>query len=312
MKLYPKLLYIAFLTPTSVRADNDITPLVWGDTTQAEPGQFPYYVQVFGKFTCGGSLVAKDVVATAAHCLGKKPNKKLIGKGKQMWVLVGALKYGKKTNNAKWHTVVDIAVHPKTSKWTLGNTNYDYFDYDYALLKINKPYNMKDSPVQFRLNMDANFPMIGDDLTLSGLGAGNFPNDPDFEPDGDNDDGGNVDYLHYATALYKYTNKDCNRKKKNGIKMWNGAITSRQMCWSERCWKELEVCPGAGDSGGPLVKIEGNIHTQVGLVSYGSNSGKKPDVLARVSKFCAFTKKWVCRKWKSMSPSEYLCASPCQ
>merc|ERR1711862_250518 len=193
------------------------------------------------------------------------------------------------------------------SKWTLRNDGYDYFDYDYVLLKLDKPYTIN-STVQLRLNFDSNLPAIGDNLTLCGMGQGNFPNHKD--KDGKKNKK-SVDYLHFAIEQYQYTNTDCNLKSKNGVKMWNGAVTARQLCWPERCLKKMEICAGLGDSGGPLVKIEGNIHVQVGVVSYGSENGEKPDIFARVSKFCDFTKKWVCDKWKSASSPKYICDSAC-
>ena len=77
--------------------------------------------------------------------------------------------------------------------------------------------------------------------------------------------------------------------------MWTGAVTPQQMCW-ERCWEEYEICPGKGNSGGPLVIIDKvtTIYTQVGVVSFGSNSGKNTDIFARVSLFCSSTKKILC------------------
>merc|ERR1712154_83979 len=95
------------------------------------------------------------------------------------------------------------------------------------------------------------------------------------------------DVLHYATTPYMYTNDVCNTNGKvDGVLMWGKKhVTDRQMCWS-RCWEDMEVCPGSGDSGRPLVIINDDVHTQVGVVSYGTASGKKPDVLTRVSIFC--------------------------
>lgn len=282
---------------------------IWGDTQPAEEGQFPYYVQVFGESSCGGSLIAPDVIMTAAHCLGKKPRKNLIGGNKKFWVLVGALYDDEEIGDAEWRKVKSIALHPKTSQKTLNGNGGDDFDYDIALLKVDKPYDVKNSPITFRFNMDNDLPSKGEDLTLCGMGRGNFPNDAGFN--GTDDEGGYMDYLHFGIAPYKYTNKSCNRKRKNGVTMWNGAVTKRQLCWSETCLDKWGICPGKGDSGGPLVKIVGNVHTQVGIVSYGTDKGERPDIFVRTSSLCSWVKRKVCSKWKSMQQSEYLCSNSC-
>ena len=48
---------------------------------------------------------------------------------------------------------LDIAIHPKTKKCTLQSIDCDDFDYDYALLKLDRPYDMsKYTNIQLRLN----------------------------------------------------------------------------------------------------------------------------------------------------------------
>lgn len=35
---------------------------------EAVPGQFPYFVDLTGVLRCGGSMIWKDIILTAAHC----------------------------------------------------------------------------------------------------------------------------------------------------------------------------------------------------------------------------------------------------
>lgn len=49
--------------------------IVGGD--DAMPGEFPYFVQ--GGLECGGSLIWKDIVLSAAHCIGSIGTRVLVG-----------------------------------------------------------------------------------------------------------------------------------------------------------------------------------------------------------------------------------------
>jgi len=292
------------------------TDRIWGDSYIATAGQFPYYTYVELSLTCGGSLIAPDVVMTAAHCVGFNVKKK-INEGKiTKWVLIGETTVNDSAHG--WRTVKKIVTPPETKKCTLNNNGCDDLHYDIALLRLNESFIMdpiiNPNNIQLRLNMNGSVPTIGEDFTLCGMGRGNFPNDDNMFND---DEGVYPDKLYYASEEYKYTNQQCSTTGEvDGVQMWGPRqITTEQMCWSE-CATTFEVCPGSGDSGGPLVIIgsEQNsaiIHTQVGIVSFGDDDGLKPDVFTRVSTMCEWIKEWVCVKWQSLSSFDYLCSTPC-
>lgn len=281
---------------------------IWGDTSLADPRQFPYYVDIEG--FCGGSLITDRVVVTAAHCMGDDYAEYLPGGSKEddPWkVLVGAIKKQDETKgDAEWIKVDKIAIPKQTKRCTLKNNwDCDELNFDYALMRLEKPYDMTEfSNIELRFNMIQNSPSIGQDLTLIGMGRGNFINNEDLKLPGDR-----TNDLFFATLPYKHENKKCG-------KLWDRSnkIPSTRICWNEgSCKKEESICAGKGDSGGPLVSIEGNVHTQIGVVSYLSNNDNAPDVFTRLgaTKICKFTQKQLCKKWKVVDTKHYLCANEC-
>ncbi|MFC7306466.1 serine protease [Streptomyces monticola] len=113
--------------------------------TKAEQGEFPFMVRL--SMGCGGSLYAKDIVLTAAHCVDGS---------------------GDNTSITATAGVVDLespdAVKVKSTK-VLQAPGYDGNGKDWALIKLEKPIDL---PTLKTADSDA---FNKDEFTVAGWGA---------------------------------------------------------------------------------------------------------------------------------------------
>mmetsp|Transcript_43670 Transcript_43670/g.91885 ORF Transcript_43670/g.91885 Transcript_43670/m.91885 type:complete len:460 (-) Transcript_43670:89-1468(-) len=281
MNLLKALLFLqtcAVTSSASLRGSNIkerelITRIIDGESVPE--GQYSYAVSLrddLGHF-CGGSLIAPDVVLSAAHCAVKDDFKVVIGRH-HLESTVG--------------DEVDVNVkmlHPDYNSTTTNN--------DFMLLFLERATTEDVDLVE--LSPDPVFA----GAAVTAMGWGDTHIDKDIQ--------------ELATELMEVqlkviTNDECDRSDSDQEGWdydYNGKITSSMMCAEHD--EQKDACQG--DSGGPLViHSESGGDIQVGVVSWGIGCAHDdfPGVYARVSAQHDWIRKSVC-EGSSAAPDYFQC-----
>eukprot|EP00559_Dactyliosolen_fragilissimus_P006314 CAMPEP_0184855286 /NCGR_PEP_ID=MMETSP0580-20130426/578_1 /TAXON_ID=1118495 /ORGANISM="Dactyliosolen fragilissimus" /LENGTH=418 /DNA_ID=CAMNT_0027349761 /DNA_START=251 /DNA_END=1508 /DNA_ORIENTATION=- len=234
----------------------------------ANKGRYGYMVSITtsnGSHYCGGTLIAQDIVLTAAHCDG--PIQK---------VQIGRYDFSDKSETPEIFNIIDKVKHPEF-------INNNAVRGDVMLLRIDGKSKYK--TVRLHSREDTEPIPHGTSLTVVGWGS-------------TNDNGhGSSDKLQ-EVELKSVSNYMCKRSKGyvNGqTKSYASLILDQHICAIDT---NEDSC--SGDSGGPLILKSNNPSkpdTQVGIVSFGFGCKLNdfPGVYQRVSNQYKWIRDTACR-----------------
>lgn len=245
----------------------------------AQKGRYPYMVSLMSDFShqCGGFLVAKDVVLTAAHCIENgflNPNvqikKAMLGRYD-----IFAASEANSQEIATSHQLMHSA-------YTMGTGEHDV-----GLIKLVTPSNFR--PIKLNLEASSN---LSPGLSLTTIGWGDIHGNHTYQG------------ILQETSVNYITNQKC-RSAPDPLRQesYTSYIYDDMMCaytqGSDNCY---------GDSGGPLFK-KGNGPLQdvpVGIVSWGIGCSRMPGVYARIGHPSNY--KWIVSNICALSenPPPYL------
>jgi hypothetical protein len=242
----------------------DASTRIVGGEEVGDVSTYPWFVQGLG---CAGTLVAKDIVLTAAHCQGQD----------------GPFGYKVLLNSLRNYYdilydpslmpdgAVEISVDSQTPHPDYG-VNYNSDAFDFMIVKLNSGYN-GEGDFLVTLNGDGDFPAVGDELRVIGVGTESAGGESTvFLEQVD------VDFIGSDTCqdIYSLTNMESNVMICAGI-LGQGDKDSCQ-----------------GDSGGPL--FDETTGVQVGVVSwgYGCAEADFPGVYSKVSAVEPWIKEQIC------------------
>ncbi len=257
--------------------------------TEAVVGRYPYAVLLrnsrVSDFRCGGSLIARDVVLSAAHCTAAVD-------------YVGVGKHDVEDDDGEYLEVKEIVPHPNFSPMLLNR--FGVSDNDFMLLFLERP-SSADDVATVKLNRDPAMPSMGQNVTVMGWG------DTDIRP-GD----------YYQATSDELMNVDVNAISNDECEAsagtvdsgatYNGRITANMLCARA---DGKDSCQG--DSGGPLVikGVDAASDVQVGVVSWGFGCAidQFPGVYARVSQAYDWIQSEVCKGSDYASDAGFDCSA---
>ena len=241
--------------------------------SEAIEDRFSYAVSLQNEYglTCGGSLIAKDVVLTAAHC----------GPARIPRVVLGRHALYNSVDGEVFEVRKQVS-HPEYGYWA-------EFDNDFMLVFLEGAPTA-DNVITVKLNSDPLVPSVGQDVTVMGWG------DTDIH----------ILNVELSAVLMNFDTSVISNQECDAIERISGLITDNMLC--TRPNSKANSCQG--DSGGPMVikGDDGATDVQVGVVSW-ANHCQTPDVYARVSQAYGWIQSEVCRGSNYATEAGFNCSS---
>ncbi|XP_054454414.1 LOW QUALITY PROTEIN: uncharacterized protein LOC129091022 [Anoplopoma fimbria] len=236
------------------------TKIVGGE--DAPVGSWPWQVslQGFGSHVCGGSLINREWVMSAAHCF--------FSTSTSGWqISLGRQNLQGNNPNEVSRTVARIILHPNYDSDTSNN--------DIALLKLSSPVKFTDYIRPVCLAASDSVFNNGTDSWVTGWGAV--------------EEGVSLPFPEtlQEVEVPVLGNRQCNCL--NGV----GTVTDNMICAGVLAGGK-DSCQG--DSGGPMVNQQGSVWVQSGIVSFGFGCARPnlPGVYSRVSSYQSWINSHIC------------------
>ncbi|KAK6636278.1 hypothetical protein RUM43_009937 [Polyplax serrata] len=234
----------------SARPEWSPNPYIIGGTVSPN-GSFPFAVSIRSAETnstfCGGALIHRRFILTAAHCVGGFLREIIIG--------VGSVHLSEQTLVYPEDVYVHEDFNPEDGR----------FDADIAILKLEEPVTL--SPTLQIIDFSYHKDMDNKNVTAMGWG---------IYTDGDEDERSPV-LLHLNRTVI--SNDECYKLMEPNKQ---GMLGPRNICINGT--EKSGLC--FADSGSPLLYVEDGKQYTVGIVSWGVPCAAGfPDVFVRVSPF---------------------------
>lgn len=270
------------LLNTSIGAGDHFLPFFTGVSTEVNKivggtnaliSDFPWQVYyVSGSFRCGGSIISKDWILTAAHCT--KNSFGITNQVSTMYVKAGATNFNS-TTEGQLYSVSEVIVHEGYDSQTLEN--------DLALLRLQEPINIATArPVKLVSAKDVAYGATDPGVLAWVTGWGLTRVNPEVKP----------------VNLQKGQLPIVSNKQASTV--WNNIPSTCIM--AGYLGGNPDACNG--DSGGPLVVPVFDDYKIAGIISWGSSNCNTYGGYTSVS----IMENWI--REKTGIPEEYFPPAP--